>query len=181
MTHAELVDIAVRWLKDGRKCGVVLRERGVVGRADALGWHKLSSAPQCILVECKRSVSDFKADKGKVCRMDDEWHGIGDERYFFTPVGLLAGRALPPGWGLIEWDGRRAIVTVKSRKVPFARLQSTMAERDILLRELRIYHAQGISYRPLDKRPLGERLAAFDAFEDDVREARQVMGLEARS
>lgn len=146
MTHAELVELAATWLRNTRRCGVVLTERGDVGRADALGWMRTGHAPYCILVECKRSVSDFKADRYKLCRQDHDWHGIGDERYYFTPSGLLRPEQLPAGWGLLEWDGRIVRRTVKSRSVPVGRLMAAMTENQILIRELRAYQAQGIRY-----------------------------------
>lgn len=95
-SHAQLVVVAAQWLK--RKCSVVVTELVTTGETpDAIGWQGTRST----LVECKVSVTDFWADRKKFFRQNS-WQGIGQHRYFLTPVGLLDVKDLPPKWGLLE-------------------------------------------------------------------------------
>lgn len=101
-THAELVDVARRWLYGTRKCSVVATERNC-RRADeapdAIGWRPDGES---ILVECKTSVADYLRDRKKAHRAGP---GMGRERWYLTPWGLLAGytapEVWPTGWGLL--------------------------------------------------------------------------------
>ena len=66
MTHGQLVERAVRWLRSYR-CGVVLSEQACVSgeMPDAIGWKR---ANHSVLVECKVTRADFLADRGKPFR-----------------------------------------------------------------------------------------------------------------
>ena len=99
MTHAQLVDRAVRWLRSYR-CGVVLSEQACVSgeMPDALGWKQ---ACHSVLVECKVTRADFLADRAKPFRTKPE-KGVGSERFYLTPASLLKWEELPAGWGLLE-------------------------------------------------------------------------------
>lgn len=99
MTHAQLVERAVRWLRSYR-CGVVLSEQACVSgeMPDAIGWKKASHS---VLVECKISRADFLADRDKPCRLKPE-KGVGSERFYLTPPNLIKVEELPVGWGLLE-------------------------------------------------------------------------------
>lgn len=98
-THAELVQRAVRWLRGTMGCTVVFAEMSTLAPVipDAIGWRFGSWS---VLVECKTSRSDFKADQKKA-----GWNGPefpGQERWYLTPPGLLKPTEMPDGWGLIE-------------------------------------------------------------------------------
>jgi hypothetical protein len=95
--------MAVRWLRSYR-CGVVLSEQACVSgeMPDAIGWKK---ACHSVLVESKVSRADFLADRGKVFRQKPET-GVGCERYYLAPRGLIRIEVLPAGWGLLEACGR---------------------------------------------------------------------------
>jgi len=67
---------------------------------DVLGWMGFASS---VLIECKTSRSDFKADAAKPCRRHPEM-GMGVQRYYLAPVGVLAEDEIPQGWGFIEAD-----------------------------------------------------------------------------
>jgi hypothetical protein len=136
-SHADLVQIAVRWLRRARRCCVVLAERGSVEIPDAIGW---SGRGASVVVECKVSVADYRADLQKPHRRD--LIGMGAERWYLTPAGLLAGLSPLEPWGLLEWDGARVRIRRKATSVD----ANVIAERRLLLNELRAYHAQGISY-----------------------------------
>jgi hypothetical protein len=103
MTHAKLVLMAVAWLRRYR-CGVVLSEQACASgeMPDAIGWKK---ACHSVLVECKASRPDFLADREKPFRQTPET-GVGCERYYLAPKGLIRIDELPVGWGLLEVCGR---------------------------------------------------------------------------
>jgi len=95
--------MAVRWLR-GYRCGVVLSEQACVSgeMPDAIGWKK---ACHSVLVESKVSRSDFLVDRDKPFRQRPEL-GVGCERYYLAPRGLIRADELPAGWGLLEFYGR---------------------------------------------------------------------------
>lgn len=107
-THAELVQVAATWLR--KKCSVVVTEIATTGEEpDAIGWHGNHST----LIECKATRADFMADRMKGFRRQTD-RGIGQARYFLTPPALVAIFELPPGWGLIEYDGEKTRCLLKS-------------------------------------------------------------------
>jgi hypothetical protein len=99
MTHAQLVEKAVHWLRRYR-CGVVLSEQACVSgeMPDAIGWKR---ACHSVLVECKVTRSDFLVDRAKPFRLKPE-HGVGCERFYLVPARLVRAEELPQGWGLLE-------------------------------------------------------------------------------
>ena len=113
MTHAQLVERAVRWLRSYR-CGVVLSEQACVSgeMPDAIGWKR---ANHSVLVECKLTRADFLADRGKPFRQKPE-QGVGSERFYLTPSALVRLEELPPGWGLLEFRRGRVEVVEHSAK-----------------------------------------------------------------
>src|SRR5208282_5844264 len=102
MTHAQLVQKAVAWLRSYR-CGVVLSEQACLSgeMPDAIGWKK---ACHSVLVESKVSRADFLADRDKSFRQRPET-GVGCERYYLTSRALIRIDELPAGWGLLELRG----------------------------------------------------------------------------
>jgi hypothetical protein len=113
MTHAQLVEKAVSWLRHYR-CGVVLSEQACVSgeMPDAIGWKR---ANHSVLVECKMTRADFLADRAKPFRLKPE-QGVGCERFYLTPSGLLRREELPAGWGLLEIRARSVEMTHSSAK-----------------------------------------------------------------
>jgi hypothetical protein len=104
MTHSQLVEQAVAWLRSYR-CGVVLSEQACISgeMPDAIGWKRASHS---VLVECKISRADFLADRDKPFRFKSHL-GLGCERFYLTPPRLLELKELPPGWGLLEVRKRK--------------------------------------------------------------------------
>lgn len=142
MTHQELVGVAERWLSGTRRCNIVLTEQGFgTERCDAMGWWRY-----LIVVECKVSRADFFADARKPHRQIA--CGLGRERWYLTPPGLIGSQQVPDGWGLLEWTGR-----IVRRVVPAPEIEHQpemwMGELAVALGELRKYQAQGIRYRKL--------------------------------
>jgi len=113
MTHAQLVERAVRWLRSYR-CGVVLSEQACVSgeMPDAIGWKR---ANHSVLVECKLTRADFIADRCKPFRQKPE-QGVGSERFYLTPSALVRLEELPPGWGLLEFRRGRVELVQHSAK-----------------------------------------------------------------
>lgn len=133
MTHAKLVAMAVRWLRLYR-CGVVLSEQACVSgeMPDAIGWKK---ACHSVLVESKVSRSDFLADRDKPFRQKPEM-GVGCERYYLAPRGLIRSDELPAGWGLLEVSGRE-IEKVKASAKNLRSAAGFQNEMNLLLASLR--------------------------------------------
>jgi hypothetical protein len=73
-----------------------------------------------VLVECKVSRPDFLADREKPFRQKPE-SGVGCERYYLAPRGLIRVEELRPGWGLLEVCGReieKAKPSAKNLRTP---------------------------------------------------------------
>jgi hypothetical protein len=97
----------------------VLSEQACVSgeMPDAIGWKK---ACHSVLVECKASRPDFLADREKPFRQKPE-SGVGCERYYLAPRGLIRVEELRPGWGLLEVCGReieKAKPSAKNLRTP---------------------------------------------------------------
>ena len=113
MTHAQLVEISVKWLRSYR-CGVVLSEQACASgeMPDAIGWKRASHS---VVIECKVSRADFLADREKPFRCKPEI-GLGCERFYMAPAGLLRPEELPAGWGLLEYHNRMVKMVRESAK-----------------------------------------------------------------
>ena len=105
--------MAASWLRRYR-CGVVLSEQACVSGEipDAIGWKNRCHS---VLVECKASRADFVADRAKPWRQNPET-GVGAERYYLAPSGMISLAELPAGWGLLETRGREIGVAKRSAK-----------------------------------------------------------------
>src|SRR5438270_10683350 len=113
MTHFQLVQQAVIWLRAYR-CGVILSEQSCANgeMPDAIGWKR---ACHSVVIECKLSRADFLADRDKPFRQKSEL-GLGCERFYLTPPGLLDPKELPQGWGLLELCKREVQVVRRSAR-----------------------------------------------------------------
>jgi hypothetical protein len=113
MTHPQLVDLAVKWLRSYR-CGVVLSEQACVSgeMPDAIGWKR---ACHSVVVECKISRADFLVDRDKPFRKDPK-KALGCERFYLAPQGLIRKEELPRGWGLLEVRNRSVQIAHESDK-----------------------------------------------------------------
>jgi hypothetical protein len=129
LTHADLVERAARWLRNTKRCGVVLTECSN-GReiADAMGWNMRQS----LLVECKTSRADFLRDRHKPTRRIPEL-GCGNYRYYMTPRGLLRIEELPEKWGLLEIHGKIVRVVKKAE---------SFSDDGVRAREFRMLYSQ---------------------------------------
>jgi hypothetical protein len=105
--------MAVSWLRRYR-CGVVLSEQACASgeMPDAIGWKRKCHS---VLVECKASRPDFLADRVKPWRQHPE-SGVGAERFYLAPPGMINVGELPVDWGLLEARGREIEVVKRSAK-----------------------------------------------------------------
>ncbi len=133
MTHAQLVEKAVHWLRRYR-CGVVLSEQACVSgeMPDAIGWKR---ACHSVLVECKVTRADFLADRAKPFRLKPG-DGVGCERFYLVPAGLVRREELPTGWGLLEC-GRHKIEVVRPSAKNLRSATGFRYEMNLLLASLR--------------------------------------------
>jgi len=102
LTHKQLVQRAKNWLIGTRGCTIVTTEFTTSQEEipDALGFYGMNG--YSILCEVKISRSDFLNDKKKIFRNGEDT-GMGNERYYYTPKGLIEVEELPEGWGLLEF------------------------------------------------------------------------------
>jgi hypothetical protein len=113
MTHEKLVKAAVAWLRR-YGCGVVLSEQSCASgeTPDAIGWKR---ACHSVVIECKISRADFLADRDKPFRLKPE-KGMGCERFYLAPPGLISAKEVPDGWGVLELRGREVVQLVAASK-----------------------------------------------------------------
>lgn len=101
-THKELVEIGYQWLLKNGSCGIAFKELSTIATEipDVIGF---ASGGYSALIEVKVSRSDFLADKKKVFRQHPEL-GMGTQRFYLCPKGVINVKDLPKGWGLIWVD-----------------------------------------------------------------------------
>ena len=136
MTHAALVELAVKWLRTNYRCGIVLSEQACCSGEipDVIAWK---GRCRSVVVECKVSRADFLADRTKPWRQDPET-ALGCERFYIVPAGLIATSELPDGWGLLEVRGRKVEVSVAcSKRRSLRSAEGLMNEMNLLLASLR--------------------------------------------
>ena len=133
MTHAQLVQQAVIWLRAYR-CGVILSEQSCANgeMPDAIGWKR---ACHSVVVECKISRADFFADREKPFRQK-QGRGMGCERFYLAPAGLLPLSELPDGWGLLELRNR-GVQMVRASEKNMRSARGFRNEMNLLLASLR--------------------------------------------
>jgi hypothetical protein len=133
--HAQLVALAVEWLRYKYRCGIILSEQYcVTGEVpDVIGWKNMCKS---VLVECKISRADFLADAGKPFRRSPE-EGLGSQRFYLAPVGLIAPAELPKDWGLLECKGKGVSMKVKAPRKDLRTPVGMMKEMNLLLASLR--------------------------------------------
>lgn len=134
-THAELVDRGARWLRNSAKvfseltcgyhpisarCAVVLTEAIGAGGSeipDVIGWS--NGGRISIVIECKTSRADFRADFRKWARHTPR-QCVGRFRFYMALPGIIAKEAVAEvGWGLLEVHGRSVRIIQYSREHPY--------------------------------------------------------------
>lgn len=134
MNHSNLIGLAVDYLVKAKQCNPVFAERGsarISEMPDAIGWNI-----ECLVVECKVSMGDLRADIKKPFRKNGN-NGLGDRRYYLLTEELygkikdMPNEVIPEGWGiLVAWEntGVRQIRRMRSRKFN----SNVQGERDYL-------------------------------------------------
>jgi len=133
--HARLVEHAVRWLRTYYRCGIILSEQYcATGEVpDVIGWKGFCRS---VLVECKVSRSDFLVDAEKPFRRHPE-EGMGCERFYLAPAGVIRCEELPKHWGLLELQKREVHLVVKPGCLDQRSAVALMKEMNLLLASLR--------------------------------------------
>lgn len=133
--HAQMVALAVEWLRYRYKCGIILSEQYcATGEVpDVIAWKGFCKS---VLVECKVSRADFVADAAKPFRLKPE-EGMGAQRFYLAPAGTIRSDELPKHWGLLEVKGRAVTVTAKPGRVDLRSQTGIMKEMNLLLASLR--------------------------------------------
>jgi hypothetical protein len=133
--HAQLVTCAVGWLRRSYKCGIILSEQScATGEIpDVIAWKGFCKS---VLVECKVSRSDFLADAAKPFRVNPH-EGMGSQRFYLAPAGIISANELPKYWGLLESRGRDISVAVKPGRLDQRTEVGLMKEMNLLLASLR--------------------------------------------
>lgn len=134
-THASLVQRAVKWLQGYHRCTIVYSEMATsaIEIPDAIGWHKGFSR----LVECKVSRSDFNKEKRTKLGAIHQDHGMGAQRWYLVPSGLLKPEEVPEWCGL-AYAGKSRIQVVKP--APDRVAQDFRGEIQMLMSAVRRLH-----------------------------------------
>ncbi len=98
-SHKELVDIAYKWVLNNTSCGIAFKEL-VTANNEIPDVIAFASGGHSILIEVKVSRSDFLCDKKKPFRKTPKM-GMGTQRFYMCPTGLIKIEDLPEKWGLI--------------------------------------------------------------------------------
>jgi hypothetical protein len=133
--HQQLVRLAEMWLRRHYRCGIVLSEQSCSSgeTPDVIAWK---GNCRSVLVECKITRADFLADRDKPFRRAPEL-GMGCERFYLAPAGLIGAAELPAKWGLLEVKGREVKVAVRPSRVSQRSQAGFMLEMNLLLASLR--------------------------------------------
>ena len=155
--HKMYVELAYRWVMNNTSCGIAFKELKTANTEspDVIGF---GSWGHSVLVEVKVNRGDFLSDKNKFFRKHPE-KGMGSQRFYFCPKGLISKEELPAGWGLV-WVGcnmKARIVyspykgNIGERCEPLKK--NIKAEHIMMYSALRRLHLRGLIdliYEPLD-------------------------------
>ena len=93
------------------------------------GWSTL-------VVEVKVSRSDYLNDKKKVWQLPGNEECLaGNYRYYLTPKDLLTAEELPEGVGLLEYDGKHIVRTIRAKRHNISNHADGIIMASILRRE----------------------------------------------
>jgi hypothetical protein len=143
ITHADLVVRARKWLYN--RCTVVLTEYRSYSPVipDAIGFNNAHS----IVVECKISREDFKADLKKPHRQFV--NQLGNYRYYLVLPHTVCSGDVPDNWGLLYVTDKK-ILTIK--KAPFiSNNEVKVAEWQILFSLARRIKENGLMEKAMEK------------------------------
>jgi hypothetical protein len=148
ITHSELIVKAAKWLKRHTEnsfipnCSFILTEFVAITHTgetpDILGF----SSNRSVMIEVKVNRSDFLNDSKKVFRNYDDF-GMGQQKFYCCPEGLIEQNEIPDNWGLLYWTGKK-IEIIKNGNIQECNLQ---AERTMLLSVIRRLKEQANAFK----------------------------------
>ena len=175
MTHDELIEVGRKWLlkpwrnaaSEGHSaCSLVITDMTTYAweTPDVLGWN----SDRSILIECKASRSDFKADAKKGVRMNPA-QGVGTQRYYMVPKGLLKLEEVPEGWGLVEVNEAGRTRVRRASKTFVANRQGEVIMLLSLIRRLDVKPGKHMAIRVYTTQSKGEPRASvtFNSEEEE--------------
>lgn len=117
---------------------------GVLDVAGAMLKHSIGvgSNVETIGIEIKVTRGDYFSRKQKMLDKHSRFIAKEEElganyRYFFTPKGLIKKEELYEGWGLMEWDGKKVLMTIKA---PRKEVDNTIILYWMARQPLYVYH-----------------------------------------
>jgi hypothetical protein len=162
ITHIELVELGRNWLIHTFSnavpwghygCSVVITELSTATWGgeipDVLGFCPNKS----ILIECKTSFSDFNADKNKPFRNEAPEMGIGSQRWYLAPLGIIPIDKVPEKWGLLEVTPGRTILMTRKAEIQERNYDSEQAILISLMRRLKIVNDDHVAIKRYRKLP----------------------------
>lgn len=168
--HRDLVLRACRWLEKTERCTRVFAEvqsTKLNEFPDAIGYHYNGNNHRTIVVEAKASVADFKRDAskgwkapllvGSAAQMNGIC-GMGTQRYYIVPEGLIAPDLIPEDHGLLHALPSGKVKRI--REAPHRECRDVGSELSILCTMLQRYEL-GMRWLPAEFR--FETRAEFDA------------------
>ena len=125
LTHHEICLVVANLLKKGVKSAGIppMSLRAVelsdittctYEAPDVIAYRQNVKDNICMVFEIKVSRSDFKADAKKKCRGYAE--GMGVQRYFVVPEGLVSPDEVREGWGLL-YLSNGSLTSMKKSKI----------------------------------------------------------------
>lgn len=100
LTHKILVNIAYKWLLNNTLCEVAFKEPLFISTGEIPDVIGFGYDGHSVMIEIKASKGNFSTDKDKSFRKNPEY-GMGSQRFYCCPEGLIKQSELPNGWGLI--------------------------------------------------------------------------------
>lgn len=117
--HSDICDMGARWIrtKSPNKFPVVMVEirSYCPEQPDIIGFNGMDS----VMIEVKKSRSDFKKDASKFWRMNPD-QAVGDFRFYLCPSNMIQIEELPEKWGLL-WIDEKGRISIQ--KNVFERLE----------------------------------------------------------
>ncbi len=133
MEHKKLVNLAIGYLS-AKQCNPVFSERGsarISEMPDVIGWNS-----ECIIIECKTTISDLKTDAKKPFRSNGK--GMGNRRFYLFPCELYEyilrnkkDNMILEGWGVLTITENHQIRQFRFKNSKRFR-SNIKAERDYL-------------------------------------------------
>ena len=164
LSHSELIRLGCRWLIKPYAsvapyghggCSVVVTEisTSTFGgeQPDVLGF----SGKKSILIECKTSRSDFKADENKVFRHPSVADmALGSQRWYLAPEGVIPKDKVPVKWGLLEVTSEGKIKVIIKPELQDRNRDSEIKILISLLRRLNIQKDDHVAIRRYEDSPM---------------------------